>query len=278
MVSSLLLALLAYAAAPHPGAVGRVLVLEPIAPTVSAADRERLETRMETVLRAGNLAVAGKQARSAARACETQVCLERTASSYGITHWLRAEIDGDDREYRVRLAAGQIGVTTPAAQSAGECLICGMDDLAAAIEARTVTIRAQLSAEPAGPTPGARAGLTWRPLPGPMAHRDRRPGSALRPTGIALLALGSAGALGGAVMIGIDGQDVRRRCDGQNLDVEGDCRYVHETRAGGIAMLTGGVLAVAGGITLLTVERNRRHRADLRVRVGYNRIVFAGRF
>jgi hypothetical protein len=149
-----------------------------------------------------------------------------------------------------------------------------MDDLAAAVEARTVTVRAELGGEPEHV---ARPRTGWRRPMGPEPLRDRGTKSALRPSGIALLALGSASVVGGAVLLGIDGQDVRRRCDGQNLDAQGDCRFVHETKAGGIAMLTGGILAAAGGITLVSIDRKRR-RADVRLRLGYNRIVLLGRF
>ncbi len=282
MFAQALLAFWAMAApAPHTP-IGRVLVLQTTAPSLPAADRDRSERRMEAVLRAGDLQVVGGSARTDARACETQVCRQRTAVDYGITHWVHAEIAGDDREYRVRVTAGRMGESKPVAQSSGECTICGVDDLAASVEARTDAVRAQLEGEgEPGAAPSGRArSLAWRRMEGPT-HADRKSIDPLRPTGIALLALGSAGVVGGAVLLGIDGQEIRRQCGGdggQNLDADGDCRFVHETRAGGIAMLTGGVLAVAGGITLVTVERNRRRRADLRMRVGWNRIVLAGRF
>lgn len=262
-------------AAPEP--VEQVIVLDSDAPSLSVADRARIESRVESVLSAGNVAIAGQKARSSARACETQVCLQRTAAAYGITHWVRAEISGDDREYRVKLAAGRVGSPTPLTQSAGDCLICGMDDLAAALETRTLVIRTELSGAPAAAKPGGVRSVGWRKMDDgqPRARAKVNP---LRPTGIALLALGSASVVGGAVLMGIDGEDVRRRCDNANLDAGGDCRFVQETRAGGIAMLTGGVLAVAGGITLVSIEKNQRRRADLRLRAGYNRVVFAGRF
>ncbi|HWB80441.1 MAG TPA: hypothetical protein VG755_36000 [Nannocystaceae bacterium] len=257
--------------APDP-AIQRVLVLETTAPSIATADREQLEQRIADVLHAGEVRTAESAARQAARACETQVCLQRTAIANGITHWMRAEITGDDRDYRVRVTAGRIGDSTALAESAGECTICGMDDLAAALEARTVSVRDALTGESV-----ARPRTTWRRPVGPEPLRDRGPKSALRPTGIALLALGSASVVGGAVLLGIDGQDVRRRCDTQNLDAQGDCRFVHETQAGGIAMLTGGIVAAAGGITLISIDRKRR-RADVRMRLGYNRIVLLGRF
>lgn len=102
----------------------------------------------------------------------------------------------------------------------------------------------------------------------------------MRPTAIALLAAGSVSAIGGAVLLGFHGRDNRRRCaddDPRNLDSSGDCRFVHQTLGPSLAMLGGGVLAVAGGITLLSIERRHR-RAVVRARLGYNRIVISGRF
>jgi hypothetical protein len=110
--------------------------------------------------------------------------------------------------------------------------------------------------------------------------RDRGSVDVLRPTGLALLAAGSASAISGAVLIGLDGKDVRRRCSQggpQAVDHSGDCRFVHDTLTPGIAALSGGILAVAGGITILSIERRRR-KAVVRARLGYNRIVISGRF
>lgn len=272
MIGAALLAWLGTAGVAPDPAIERVLVLATTAPSIATADREHLEQRMVDVLHAGEVRTADAAARKAARACETQVCLQRTALEHGITHWMRAEITGDDREYHVRVTAGRIGVATPRAESAGDCTICGVDDLAAAVEARTVSVRSELTGEQLD-----RPRTTWRRPMGPEPLRDRGTKSALRPSGIALLALGSASVVGGAVLLGIDGTDVRRRCDTQNLDAQGDCRFVHETQAGGIAMVTGGILAAAGGITLISIDRKRR-RADVRLRLGYNRVVLSGRF
>lgn len=110
--------------------------------------------------------------------------------------------------------------------------------------------------------------------------RDRGKVDVLRPTGLALLAAGSASAISGAVLMGLDGREMRRRCaagDAQTVGDDGDCRFVHDTMTPGIAALGGGILAVAGGITILSIERRHR-KAVVRARLGYNRIVISGRF
>jgi hypothetical protein len=45
----------------------------------------------------------------------------------------------------------------------------------------------------------------------------------------------------------------------------------------GIAALSGGILAVAGGIRIFSIERRHR-KAVVRARLGYNRVVISGRF
>jgi hypothetical protein len=276
-----LASMMAVAPSAPPVASGRVLVLDTVAPGIAAADRELLDTRIAAVLAASDIPLASSATREAARACSSTVCRERTAADRGITHWVRAEVSGEHRDYRVTIAAGTIAdsIDGPAlASSTGECRVCGIAELTASIESHAIELRERLLADDAS-RHAPRADLRpsradFHVLP---TRRDRGPVDPLRPAGIALLAAGSASAIGGAVLLGLDGNDVRRRCDAQNTDADGDCRFVHETLGPGIAMLSGGVLAVAGGITLVSIDRRRR-RADLKARLGYNRIVISGRF
>jgi len=287
MVIGLVLAsMVALAPSAPPVASGRVLVLDIVAPGIAAADRERLDARVAAVLAASDIPLASVATREAARECKSTVCRERTAADRGVTHWVRAEVRGEDREYRVTIAAGTIAdsIEGPTlASSTGECHVCGIGELTASIEAHTIEMRERLLADdaarrspPAAPRP-SRADHDISLLRSP--RRDTGRVDMMRPAGIALLAAGSASAIGGAVLLGIDGNDVRRRCSDnpQNRDADGDCRFVHDTLAPGIAMLSGGILAVAGGITLVSIDRRRR-RADVRMRLGYNRIVVSGRF
>lgn len=285
MVPGLVLAsMMAVAPSAPPVSSGRVLVLDTVAPGIAAADREELDARIARVLAARDIPLASTATREAARACKSTVCRERTAADRGITHWVRAEVSGEDREYRVTIAAGTIAdsIEGPAlASSTGECSVCGVAELSASIESHTVELRDRLLAMAEDRSrPAPRAQL--RP-----ARSDRDPfrdeGSRtrvdpMRPAGLALLAAGSASAIGGAVLLGLDGNDVRRRCTADNVDADGDCRFVHETLVPGIAMVSGGILAVAGGITLVSIERRRRGRTDVRARLGYNRIVISGKF
>jgi hypothetical protein len=283
MLSGLALAsVIAVAPSAPPVTSGRVLVLDTVAPGIAAADRELLDARIAAVLAARDVPLASDATREAARACKSTLCRERTAADRGVTHWVRAEVSGEQRDYRVTIAAGTIAdsIEGPAlASSTGECRVCGVTELTASIESHTAELRDRLLADDSS----RRAPRADVPRPRNPFHepRDRGPVDPMRPAGIALLAAGSASAIGGAVLLGIDGQDVRRRCaadDGRNIDADGDCRYVHDTLVPGIAMVSGGILAVAGGITLVSIERRRRGRTDVRARLGYNRIVISGRF
>src|SRR5262245_49430302 len=106
MVPGLVLAsMMAVAPSAPPVSSGRVLVLDTVAPGIAAADRELLDARIASVLAAGDVPLASTATREAARECKSTVCRERTAADRGITHWVRAEVTGGDREYRVTIAA-----------------------------------------------------------------------------------------------------------------------------------------------------------------------------
>lgn len=291
MVPALLLAsTMAIAPSTPPVSGGRILVLDTVAPELAAAEREQIDARVLAVLAAGELPLASKATHDAASECTTTICRERTATDRGVTHWVRAAVEGERRRYRVTVSVGTIADSiegAPIASSRGECHGCNVDELVAATAAQTSKLRASLSeasssapVETVEPTPA-----TPRMLRPTQAERDgvRTPQDVarvdvMRPTGIALLAVGSATAIGGAVLLGLDSQENRRTCAVDDRDRESaDCRLSPQTLGTGIAMLSGGVLAVAGGITLVSIERRRR-RADVRMRLGYNRIVISGRF
>lgn len=275
MLSALLTASLAFAEpgpAPAHSGVQRVLVRESIAPALAPGERVRLENSMLATLEARSIAVAKGTARADARACETQLCLGRTGATHHITHWVRAEIDRDDRDYHLRVTAGRMGDGMTLAQSDAECLICGVEDVTAMLAEHTAIVIDDVARVPVSPPP---------PVLVPRSPHDeeprRVPGPAMRPVGIGLLVAGSMAAISGAVLLGVDGQAVRRRCDAQAIDADGDCRYVHQTQAAGIAMISSSVLALAGGITLVTIAKRRRVTV-LRARITPNRIALAGRF
>jgi hypothetical protein len=113
--------------------------------------------------------------------------------------------------------------------------------------------------------------------------RPTRAGPNVRPWGIAALTTGIAATTGGAVMLGLHGREYGPRCkDGSaNFDDDGDCRYVHQTLAGGIVTTIAGIGLSATGVTLLSVDRRRhdgRRRAELQLKLTPRRLVLSGKF
>lgn len=117
--------------------------------------------------------------------------------------------------------------------------------------------------------------------------RPTAPGRLHRPLGIGGLAAAAVGIAAGAALIAAEGEPVSRRCgpdDPQNLDADGDCRYVHQTLEAGIVMTALGVGLAGAAATLLVVDAGRRRRhADawngrVRVHVAPGRVGVSGRF
>lgn len=90
----------------------------------------------------------------------------------------------------------------------------------------------------------------------------RRPLNVPWIVGWASLSSGLAVATAGAVFVGLDGRDYERRCAGEDVDAEGDCRLEYTSEAQGIAMLTVGAVAIGASIPLLV------YGAKLRTNVG----------
>lgn len=119
-------------------------------------------------------------------------------------------------------------------------------DLVAGVHER---IDVELAAAPvAAPTP--------RPTPAsPADPRPRR----RTIVGAALLGGGLAAAGVGAALWAIDSRPVRLRCSGADRDPFGECRWLHDTRTAGIALVaTGATAAISGAIVLAVRHRLRR--------------------
>lgn len=97
------------------------------------------------------------------------------------------------------------------------------------------------------------------PVPPPPARQRR-----LAPSGWAALAVGAAAAGGGVALIALDERPIRRDCAGDDVDADGDCRWRHDTLAGGVTLVVAGVAALAVGAALVAVDRRRgRARATV---------------
>jgi hypothetical protein len=128
-----------------------------------------------------------------------------------------------------------------------------------------------------GVTRSVEVRLTRPELPG----RWHRP-LAIGALGAAVVAIGAGGAL-----VAADGLPLARRCgpdDPQNIDGDGDCRYVHETLAVGVVMTALGVGLASAATTLLVIDAKRRRRhakawaGRVRMHVGPGRMGLSGSF
>lgn len=116
------------------------------------------------------------------------------------------------------------------------------------------------------------ATLRLDPLP---PDSTARRGPPLVPIGLVSIIAGVALVGGGASLVAIDGRQYRRQCNGDDVDINGTCRFSYDTLAGGAVALAAGVAASAAGIALVVVGK-RRARAT--VAIGPKGWVVRGRF
>jgi hypothetical protein len=92
-----------------------------------------------------------------------------------------------------------------------------------------------------------------------------------------LLGVGLASMIGGIVMVAIDGREYRKRCDGSDVDVDGDCRFVYRLKWPGAAMVAAGAALAGVGITVLVVDR-RRGKGSVRAAITPQGVSVRGQF
>jgi hypothetical protein len=87
-----------------------------------------------------------------------------------------------------------------------------------------------------------------------------------RPLGWSLIAA-SAGSLGaGAALIGVDGRDAAHRCrsgEAGVIDLDGNCRWIHQSMGAGVGLTIVGIAAAAAGATLLIIDARQRRARNL---------------
>lgn len=108
--------------------------------------------------------------------------------------------------------------------------------------------------------------------PVPADPPASRPARRLAPIGWAAVGVGGAAFIGGAALVSLDERPIRRDCSGANVDDDGDCKWRHDTLAGGATLLVVGVAALVAGAVIVALDRRNRRssaqRAEVRPRAG----------
>lgn len=100
-----------------------------------------------------------------------------------------------------------------------------------------------------------------RPVPTPAAPADAPRDRAARiylGSGIAAMLAGAGAVGGGAAMLMMHDEPIEADCDGTNVDELGRCRYLHDTRGGGIALTVVGASLLVAGVALTVLGARRR--------------------
>jgi TolB-like protein len=119
-----------------------------------------------------------------------------------------------------------------------------------------------------------------RPLPTAPAPADAPGDRAARiylGSGIAAMLAGAGAIGGGAAMLLMHDEPIEADCDGTNVDELGRCRYLHDTRGGGIALTVVGASLLVAGVAL-TVLGARRRAQPRTASASLHGLGIAGRF
>jgi hypothetical protein len=243
---------------------------------ITPRDRARLTELIVHAMESPEVSLADASIAASAARCVTPTCRSRTLVPHGVTHWLTAEVRGNDRIFDVYLSLYAVGKDEPVVSLDTRCTICGQQELEEMLSDRTLGVRSELavtstipanSIEPRSQTLQA----VDHPQLGPVHP-------AMRPAGYVLLGTAAAALISGSVLVGIDGRDHASQCDNpDNVDEDGDCRFLNRTMGAGIGLIVGGVASSVASITLLTMDGQRR-KAEVRARLGWRRVVLEGRF
>jgi hypothetical protein len=81
--------------------------------------------------------------------------------------------------------------------------------------------------------------------------------------GLAMVGAGAAASIGGAVLLAIDSRPIQRTCTGDDVDMNGECRFLHDTKLPGtVALATGGAVLAAGVVLAVLGRKAARKRGS----------------
>jgi hypothetical protein len=127
-----------------------------------------------------------------------------------------------------------------------------------------------------------RVELTLAPVPRiDSAETDSKTPKILKASGGAAIGVGLAMLGAGIALLVINDQPIDRKCTGDNVDADNDCKFLHDTLAGGIGLAAGGAVVAGVGVGLLVwgIKKGKRQpSATARLGVTRNGLMVSGRF
>jgi hypothetical protein len=97
-----------------------------------------------------------------------------------------------------------------------------------------------------------------------LGRKDRRP--LMRALGWSALGIGLGATGVGAALIVIDHDPVTTRCNGSNVDPDGDCRYIYLTKNAGIGLVATGAALLVTSVALLVAGHAKKRPSKIKRR------------
>lgn len=192
-------------------------------------------------------------------AVSTALVLDSVPSGAGVM------LDGDD------VGTTPLQLEVPPGLHTVELSVEGYEPFSQAIDidrGTTESLRLRLSAT-VQPAPAPRPADT-SPVP------TRRRGRVI--AGAGLLGGGFAAAAAGVTLLVLHGRPITSDCSGDDVDADGDCHFLHDTRTGGIIGLSAGAAALVGGAVLLGIEFRRKRPGAVALSPTPSGLLLRGRF
>ena len=185
----------------------------------------------------------------------------------GVDHLVLVSLVTEERAYRIRIdlfAADGTMLHTIKEQ----CDPCGRSEVGSLLESKGAILRQQIDLLP--PLPPVRPRKNTGPTPRPREDAVSRARSPMWGWGWATFGVGLGVSVAGATLLGLHNRPFRGRCEEDDIDFAGRCRFLYDTAAGGATALAVGVALIATGIALV-VRGRRPQRSKAAMRWGFPR-------
>ncbi|MEM6990724.1 MAG: hypothetical protein AAF721_09510 [Myxococcota bacterium] len=268
MASALLVGLVTLSIAASQAAPSRVVVLPP---EVAGDAPANVATKFATAAEAA-VGSAGAEVVPAPDGCKNDKCGAEAAGPQGYV--LTTKIDARGSDYTIATRLVDAGGNVVDEQSE-PCEICTYEEAAEALQAmaeKAVTPVAEVAAPPAPPPPTPDPASS-EPAPEP---RDGMSAKTLGSLGFAAVGVGAGALVGGVVLLVLNDRPVRSQCEGDQVDIDGDCELRYNTLGGGAGLAVAGAASIGVGLLLLSKARggSTKGRVDVSAAAGGLRLRF----